>query len=657
MYLKSQFFILLERYNIIGDDKMKYLTEIFLTQQFIEEQTWSKFLYSVSKLNGLLKKWKIYIYIENNTIRYFIKSSKKLPSIIQDFSEFILKKVDEEEENIFDEKSITNRWYIVTTKEKSVLDIYDKSEVKNGKKLKFLEIDILPITKNYYRFRTYIFFENKYGYLIKRRAVFSVPYQLLSIDFSKYNRFFYKKDATKFLDIQKTIHILKDNKKDAFLKVNTFPYLIEDYYLHLNQYDFDKHSIIVGASGTGKSKLISTLVMNLSKNEEYKRKYKVVIIDPHAEIKNDIGGIENTKILDFEKTKNSFNLFMRASKDLIVTTELILSLFQTLMADQYNSKLERVLRHSIYLLTKLNKMDFANLKKLLTEVEYKNELLKADNLLESTIDFFSVEFNKLKTESYQEAFSPIISFIDEMELLPGLKSKGTERDLKDIIEDNFLTIISLNQSKLGMNATKTIAGFTMQQILQLIQNYTYDEHIIFIIDEVALLENPILSRFLSESRKYNLSLILAQQYFNQISETLQKAIFSNMINYYIFRVSREDARILDGNIRMDIAVKNSFITRMKILTELKNRECIVRIGRQGKVYPAFQAKTLDFVPIPQKVLNQILTTEFDFESEEQKKIKEKEETDNTFSIDSNISLKDIMISQSPARKRREQLGY
>ncbi len=636
---------------------MKYLTEIFLTQQFVEEQTWSRFLYSVSKLNGLLKKWKIYIYIENNTIRYFIKSSKKLPSIIQDFSEFILKKVDEEEENLFEEKSITNRWYIVTTKEKSVLDIYDKSEVKNGKKLKFLEIDILPITKNYYRFRAYIFFENKYGYLIRRRVVFSVPYQLLSIDFSKYNRFFYKKDATKFLDIQKTIHILKDNKKNAFLKVNTFPYLIEDYYLHLNQYDFDKHSIIVGASGTGKSKLISTLVMNLSKNEEYKRKYKVVIIDPHAEIKNDIGGIENTKILDFEKTKNSFNLFMRASKDLIVTTELILSLFQTLMVDQYNSKLERVLRHSIYLLTKLNKMDFANLKKLLTEVEYKNELLKADNLLESTIDFFSVEFNKLKTESYQEAFSPIISFIDEMELLPGLKSKGTERDLKDIIEDNFLTIISLNQSKLGMNATKTIAGFTMQQILQLIQNYTYDEHIIFIIDEVALLENPILSRFLSESRKYNLSLILAQQYFNQISEKLQKAIFSNMINYYIFRVSREDARILDGNIRMDIAVKNSFITRMKILTELKNRECIVRIGRQGKVYPAFQAKTLDFVPIPQKVLNQILTTEFDFESEEQKKIKEKEETDNTFSIDSNISLKDIMISQSPARKRREQLGY
>ena len=179
---------------------MKYLTEVFLTQENVEENVWSKFLYAVSKLNGIFRKWKMYVYIENNTVRYFIQSSRKLPSIIQDFSEFILKKVEEEEENLFGEKSVTYRWYLVTNKEKSGLDIYDKAEVKKSKKLKFLEIDILPITKNYYRFRTYLFFESKYGYLIKRRAVFSVPYQLLAIDFSKYNRFFYRKDLI-FLNI------------------------------------------------------------------------------------------------------------------------------------------------------------------------------------------------------------------------------------------------------------------------------------------------------------------------------------------------------------------------------------------------------------------------------------------------------------------------
>ena len=69
---------------------------------------------------------------------------------------------------------------------------------------------------------------------------------------------------------------------------------------------------------------------------------------------------------------------------------------------------------------------------------------------------------------------------------------------------------------LGLNITKTIAGFAMQQILQLVQAHKFDEHIILVIDEVSIIENPIISRFLSEARKYNLSLILAGQYFEQI---------------------------------------------------------------------------------------------------------------------------------------------
>ena len=45
---------------------MKYLTEVFLTQENVEENVWSKFLYAVSKLNGIFRKWKMYVYIENN---------------------------------------------------------------------------------------------------------------------------------------------------------------------------------------------------------------------------------------------------------------------------------------------------------------------------------------------------------------------------------------------------------------------------------------------------------------------------------------------------------------------------------------------------------------------------------------------------------------
>ena len=46
---------------------------------------------------------------------------------------------------------------------------------------------------------------------------------------------------------------------------------------------------------------------------------------------------------------------------------------------------------------------------------------------------------------------------------------------------------------LGLNITKTIAGFAMQQILQLVQAHTFDEHIILVIDEVAVIEIRLLA--------------------------------------------------------------------------------------------------------------------------------------------------------------------
>ena len=179
----------------------------------------------------------------------------------------------------------------------------------------------------------------------------------------------------------------------------------------------------------------------------------------------------------------------------------------------------------------------------------------------------------------------------------------------------------------------------MSQMLELIQNYIFEEHIIFVVDEVAIVENPVIKRFLSEARKYNLSLILAQQYFNQITEELQKAIFANVINYYAFRVSREDAIILSGNLAMDVAIHNSHFARVRMIMELANRECIVRVSSKDKVIPAFKCRTLSFNSIPPKV-----------EKEEiEDKILPKKTKKKNFSINSNISIKDIMNSQSTGR--------
>ena len=324
------------------------------------------------------------------------------------------------------------------------------------------------------------------------------------------------------------------------------------------------------------------------------------------------------------------------------------------MGDLFNSKLERILRHSIHLLLIKNSLNFTNLRKLILDMEYRNSILNSsENLPDSIVDFFLSDFNELKTKSYPEAIAPIIAFIDEMQLLPSFNYEGKQENLKHTIKENFITLFSLDQTKLGEKVTKTISGLVMQELLQLVQSYSFDEHIIFIIDEVAVVENPIIRRFLSEARKYNLSLMLAGQYFNQISETLQKAIFANVINYYIFRIARQDAIALESNIQMEVGVKNSYIIRMKLLSELNNRECIVRVSKDGIILPAFKARTMNFTPIPPKVTNQILRTEMlnqDFKTITTQKKK------SSFSLGEKVSLDALMASQSSSRKQVNGIG-
>lgn len=617
--------------------------EIYLTSDYVIKEEWIKLFYKVSKINGIFKKWRLWINIENNYVRYFIETKRKLPPTIGDTGGFLIRKSDIN----LKEKSKCRMPYILMPSLKNILDVYDNNETRKSRKLKNAKITFYPYKYNGFFSTTNFYFKTMENKVI-RKKVFgnSKIHEFVSIDFGIHTRFFYQKEVARYLEIKKAINLLSSDKEKAFLQVDAFPYLQDELYLKHNSYDFSKHSVVIGASGTGKSKMISSLIKNLSTDSQNNFKYKVVVIDPHAAMEEDIGGIEGSNVIDFKTNGESINLFMNGTEDILSSTESIMSIFKNIIADRYNSRLERVLRYSTHLLLASGKFDLVNLRKLLVEIEFRNKLIReADEQIPiNIIEFFRVDFNELKTKAYQEAIAPIIAFIDEMQLLPAFNNSKQMNSIKDEIEKNFITILSLDQMTLGLNITKTIAGFAMQSILQLVQAHTFNEHIILVIDEVSIIENPIINRFLSEARKYNLSLILAGQYFEQISDGLQKAIFTNMVNYFIFRVSRMDASILENNIKMEVAVNNFHLNRIKILTELEDRECIIRIGKDGKLYSAFKGKTADFVAIPRR-RKTILGNNTEVQGNGGGVNKK------TFSIETNSNLKDIMKRQSASRRK------
>lgn len=617
--------------------KLNYISEIYLANNKISKNEWQELINTISNYVGTLRKWSIIIINNKNKIKYFIKTECTLPPTINNLNSFLLKKIEKKPEIINIRKpTITYPFFLKIGS--NFIDVLNYCEIKNKGNLEYLEIIFQKLYEDRIINKTK-FILNKNGIIKKYRLFFNIPTSLLTIDFEGNKRYFYE-SVPKYLDISKILHLLDSDKSSSILQVDTFPYLQGEFYIKQNSYNFDKHSVIIGSSGSGKSKFISLFINNIYKSIDLKSKYKIVIIDPHTSLENDIGGI--SKVIDFNTPLDSIDLFINKNTDIISSTELLVELLKSLIKDQYNSKLERVLRHSIILLLTNESFNFNNLRKLLLDLEYRNSLIKKLKLILpiSVINFFLTDYNDLKTKSYGEAISPIISFIDEMEMLPIFNKTNDKENLKNTINNNFITLFSLDRTKIGDKVTKTLSGLIMQQLLNIIQERNINEHIIFIIDEVAVVENPILTRFLSESRKYNLSLILVGQYFNQISNNLKNAIFANVINYYIFRVSKLDANVLVDNFNMKIPLDNTRDEKIKLLTELHDRECIIRLNTNSILLPAFKATTLNFTSIP-RIKNNL--------SNQTNKIKPKEYKQNNFKIN-NISLKDILIQNSTSRK-------
>lgn len=610
-----------------------YSYEIFFDSNYITPEMWQLFLAQVTKQIGWRKTWRIVVRPKYNTFHYYIVTPKPLP--INLASSFLLKATNLKLELLTHGTKIfwnTNRHNLVTI-----------SHQLNKHNLNFAEL-ILTFRHGTAAWSGYgnLTTQTSDQKIINYRLSLFAPTVLLSIDFSKNQNYTYKK-FPKYLKVDKALDILNSEASNALLKVDTYPCAKNDFYLHPANFDFEKHSLILGSSGAGKSKLIALLVHDIMRQAA--DKYKVVVIDPHDDLKNDLSDITKQRVCDFRTLSSSTDLFRNNAQDINVSVELTLSLLESLFGDSYNGQIARVLRFSVYLLLAEDNLSFLTLRQLLTDLEFRARLVSATEgkVPVSVTRFFLTDYNEIKNQFYKDAIAPIITFIDEMQMVPVFNQNDKGADLSAVIAENFLTIFSLNRLSLGNKVTQTIAGLLMQQLFLLIQAKKFDQHLIIVIDEVAAIENPIIARFLSELRKYHASVILAGQYFSQISENLRASILANAANYYIFRVSKTDAEMIAQNLELKLVGQSKPEDTTDFLIHLKNRECVARISHKGELLPAFRAQTMecpDLIYQGASLLN-------DNHAESQSTAK----SQFSFAIDANVSIQEIMKVDSTSRKK------
>ncbi len=564
---------------------MRYCYEIYLKHGHVSSSDWNTLLRAVAKYLDNFSHWQIKLSYNQNLLHYFLLADQPIPNSFS-LENFLLKSCANVPKTSSHFTGIYN-----SNRKDNLVDVFQDFQ-KQGRKAYEVLLDFYSI-HNLYSGRAQIFYHFKDKTYSKKFTSFT-PEKLLSIDFDKSKTILYKK-FPKYFKLDKVTSILTENSAQALLEIDPFPYFERPYYLDLNHFDFAKHSLIIGSSGSGKSRFIASFIDKVSRNDS--GKYKIVVIDPHDALYKDCANISATNLINFQTLASSIDLFSAKVEDINVNVELTLSLFQNLIGDNYNGNLERVLRYSVYLLMIARNFSFLTLRKLLLDLEYRNQILRQYQtaLPTSVSHFFLTDFNEIKSQHYAAAIAPIIAFIDEMQMVPVFNHENSgQSNLASKVEQNFLTIFSLNRLKLGDKVTRTIAGLLMQQLFLLAQQQPAGQHLIIIIDEVATVQNPIIARFLSELRKYHASVILAGQYFDQIESALRSAIFANIPNYYLFRVSKSDADLIAENLPIKVEGDASADAAQKVLIGLKCRECLVRISSDDDLMPIFKAHTTDY---------------------------------------------------------------
>lgn len=578
-----------------------HVFEVYCLGDKLDITHWQSLYKALMAHLGLLGgKFTVTFTCKDNVVRFFVLSKKDIGSLSNSIEGFLLRPCPAEDAAV--PEGARTEHFVNFVEGGNLLDLKERYQIKKGKSLTYATFSVRSLTYENAVVTSSLYFEVPgHQWTKASKMMTGFPAQLLAIDFGA-NTHYLKKSMPKYLNIEKSMQMLNSENVNALLEVDTFPYFDRPYYLNLTSYEFDKHSFIVGASGSGKSKFISLFVDRLQKSTAVAMNYHVVVIDPHASITDDFNHIDSKKVINFGN--ESTELFSGTATDISAATELTGTLFRSLMSENATAKTDRLLRFSLYVLLTAQAMSLGNLKRFLTEVELRDQLLDhvRGYVPDNIIHFFGADFNDLRTKYYNETISPIVSLVDEMQMQPALVGEG-ELSLSKTIEENFLTVFSLNKVSMGDKVVKTVAGLLIQQIFLLAQARAFSQRILLIIDEVSVVQNPALAQILSEARKFGLSVMLTQQYFGQIDKELQDSIFTNVFNYYAFKVSEEDARTLEGNLTIELpkdiveaehakGVKEQDI-RVKIMTSLHPRECIVRVLANGQVIPAVKARTLD----------------------------------------------------------------
>ena len=334
--------------------------------------------------------------------------------------------------------------------------------------------------------------------------------------------------------------------------------------VRLTDKDRSRHMYIIGQTGTGKSVLLEDLIvqdMALGKG--------MCVIDPHGEL-------AETVLAKVPKSRSEDVIYFNPADGNMPMGLNILE-----FDPDHPEQKDFVIQETIAMLYKLYDPDQQGIIGPRFEHWYRNAALtimsdpKGATFLEVPKPFVDDDFLKAKFKYVKD---PTVQdfWINEMgqtsdyhksEMLGWFVSKwgaflsneimrniiGQHKssfDFPDIMDNSKILIVNLSKGLVGENNSKLLGMmFVIKLLAAALSRSGRDKHqmpqFTLYVDEFQNFSTDSFATILSEARKYNLCLVVANQFIGQLTEQIKGAVFGNVGTLFSYRCGPEDAEFLE----------------------------------------------------------------------------------------------------------------
>jgi hypothetical protein len=379
--------------------------------------------------------------------------------------------------------------------------------------------------------------------------------------------------------------------------------------VYLSPEDRLRHLYVIGQTGTGKTGLLKSMIMQDIKGGE-----GCCFIDPHG---NDIFDIlaavpperyKDVIYFDPADLARPFSLnfleydLARPEQKTFIVNELLM-IFRSLYGDVPESMgpaFEQYFRNATQLVMEdpSTGSTILDIPRVLANKEFREQKL-AKSMNPVINQFWQEIATKAGGDAALENIVPYITnkfddFTANDFIRPIVGQQESSFNFREVMDTKKILLINLSKGRLGEKNANLLGLIIVGKLFMAALSRADNPRAVYppfylYIDEFHNVTSESIPGILSEARKYKLALTMAHQFLNQIEEKTSNAVFGNVGNMAVFRVGEEDGEFF--------AKQFAPVFTALDFVNIENRNAYMKILTGGIPQKPFDMKTSDLPPV------------------------------------------------------------